>query len=93
MDARTFKQDFQVENELQMDLGFGSFNNLNGGIAYSPLQKWYYYSYQNVREVLVFHQYSKDKFFANPHTAFFNPNCPKDTQTRMSVEFRVGLFF
>jgi len=93
MDATTFKKEFQNKNEIAFNFGFFTFNNLNGAIAHSPLQKWYYYSYQNVREVLVFHQYSKNKFFANPHTAFFNKNCPKDTQSRMSVEFRVGLFF
>ena len=93
MDARTFSKDYLSINQLAVDFGLATFNNLNGAIAFSPEQKWYYYAYQNVREVLVFHQYSKDKFFANPHTAFINKNCPKDTQNRISVEFRVGLFF
>ena len=51
------------------------------------------YPFQNTREVLIFHQYSKGKFFANPHTSFLNRNCPEDTETRMSVEMRLALFF
>ena len=93
MDARTFSKEDEQQNELHWNMGFFEFNNLNGAISHSAKQKWYYYSYQNTREVLVFHQYSEGNYFANPHTAFFNKNCPKDTQARQSVEFRVGLYF
>ena len=93
MDARTFKPEFQTRSELSMNLLAFTFNNLGGGIAYSPEQKWYYYSFQSTKEVLVFHQYTEGKFFANPHTSFLNKNCPKDTQSRQSVELRVALFF
>ena len=93
MDASTFEPKFQNKNELLLSMIFFWFNNLGGGIAYSPKQKWYYYPFQNDREVLIFHQYSKGKFFANPHTSFFNKNCPKDTESRVSVEARVALFF
>ena len=37
--------------------------------------------------------YFQDKFHANPHTAFENRNCPKDTESRISVESRVALYF
>jgi len=93
MDARTFSEEDEQPNELHGTLGLIGFNNLNGAISHSAKQKWYYYSYQNTREVLVFHQYSEGNYFANPHSSFFNKNCPKDTQARQSVEFRVGLFF
>jgi len=93
MDASTFEPKFQTRSELLLGIIWFWFNNLGGGIAYSPKQKWYYYSFQTDREVLIFHQYSKGKFFANPHSSFFNKNCPKDTESRVSVEARVALFF
>ena len=93
MDARTFKEDYQAINEVSFTFGDINLNFLGGGIAHEPGQKWYYYPFQTTKEVLVFHQYSKDRFFANPHTSFFNKNCPKDTPNRKSVEFRVALFF
>ena len=93
MDARTFKEEYQTANELSFGFGQIDLNILGGGIAHEPDQKWYYYPFQSTKEVLVFHQYSKDRFFANPHTSFFNKNCPQDTKNRMSVEFRVALFF
>ena len=93
MDASTFEPKFQTRMEFLVNIFLFWFNNLGGGIAYSPKQKWYYYSFQTDREVLIFHQYSKGKFFANPHSSFFNKNCPKDTESRVSVEARVALFF
>merc|ERR1712004_28799 len=93
MDARTFSEEDQIEFETSINFGFFTFNNLNGGIAYSPKQKWYYYSFQNTQEVLVFHQYSHGRFHANPHSAFVNKNCPQDTEPRISVEMRVALLF
>ena len=93
MDASTFEPKFQTKNHLLLS-GFGFwFNNLGGGIAYSPKQKWYYYPFQTDKEVLIFHQYSKGKFLANPHTSFLNKNCPENTESRVSVEARVALFF
>jgi len=93
IDVQTFDPEDQTKNKLHMNFGIFTFHNLNGAISYSPKQKWAYYSFQTTREVLVFHQYSKDRFFANPHAAFVNSNCPEDTETRVSVEMRVGLFF
>ena len=93
MDASTFEPEYQTAARLSVNLGFATVNNLNGAIAYSPKQQWYYYSFQNTEEVLVFHQYTKGKFFVNPHTSFLNKNCPKDTESRISVEARAALFF
>merc|ERR1712079_825148 len=95
MDASTFYERNQIVYNLHINFVFAVFNNLNGAISYNPEQKWYYYSKQNTKEVLVFHQYSKGRFFANPHTSFLNKNCPKGTESeeRISAELRVGLFF
>ena len=93
MDARTFHPDNQSPNNLHLGFGFFTFNNLNGAISYSPDQKWFYYSFQTTKEVLVFHHYSKDKWLSNPHTSFLNKNCPEGTESRISVELRVALFF
>ncbi len=93
MDARTFDADHLRPLELHMNFGFFTFHNLNGEIVSSPRQKWYYYPFQSTKEVLVFHQYSRGRFFANPHTSFHNRNCPEDTESRVSVELRVALFF
>ena len=40
------------------------FSGLGGGIAFHPKQRWYYYPFMTTKEVLVFHQYSEDTFFA-----------------------------
>ena len=93
MDASTFEPEYQTTTRLSMNFGLMTFNNLAGGPAHSPKQKWWYYPFQSTREVLVFHQYSKGRFFANPHTSFLNKNCPEDTEERVSVEARVALFF
>ena len=35
----------------------------------------------------------QDKWLVNPHTGFKNTNCPRGTETRVSAELRVALFF
>ena len=47
----------------------------------------------SIHQVLLFHHFTRDKFFVNPHTSFQNPNCPKDHGSRVSVEIRVALYF
>ena len=59
MDARTFKPENQIPYELHINFIADTFHNLNGAISYSPDQKWWYYSRQSTREVLVFHQFTK----------------------------------
>ena len=119
MDARTFNKENEVQNKVDINFIAFMFHNLGGSIIFDTMQKWYYYSMQTTKEVLVFHQYSKvllgrylislltgqdrtfvnqksffqGKYFANPHTAFENRNCPKDTKSRISAESRVALFF
>ena len=93
MDASTIKADEVCPVKNSINFGLVTFNNLASGIVHSPEQRWYYYSFQNTREVLIFHQYSKGKFFNNPHTSFLNKNCPEDTEPRISVEIRLALFF
>ena len=93
MDTRTFDNEHQNLNKLHVSLGPSTFHNLNGAVSYSPTQMWYYYSFMTTREVVLFHQYSKDRFFVNPHGSFFNKNCPEGTEKRTSVEIRVALFF
>jgi len=94
MDARTFQPENLSKNKLHINFMPGvTFHNLNGAVSYSEDQKWYYYPYQTPLEVLIFHQYSKGKWLNNPHTSFLNKNCPKDSEERISVELRVGLFF
>lgn len=93
MDARTFLPEQERPHELHFDLGFFTMDNLNGAFTYDKDQKWYYYSFQEVDEVLVFTQYSKGKHFANPHTSFLSPNRPKSYDKRQSVEMRAAIFF
>ena len=112
MDARTFNKENEVPQKLHINFIAMMFHNLGSNIIFDTMQKWYYYSMQTTKEVLVFHQYTKvgkytnsvrkfnkqksyfqDKFLANPHTAFENRNCPKDTESRISIESRVALFF
>ena len=93
MDARTFVKEQEVLFPIHINFGVFTFHNLNGNIHHHQDQQWYYYPFQNKSEVLVFTQYSKDKHFANPHGSFQNPNCPEDSDHRVSVEMRVAVFF
>ena len=93
MDTRTFQPEYQCINNLHINFGVLTFHNLAAAISYSPKQKWAYYSFQTTREVLVFHHYSKNRFFANPHASFINNNCPEGTENRVSVNMRLALYF
>merc|ERR1712070_248584 len=93
MDASTFRPEHERLNKVQLNLGFAQAHNLNGGIVHDPAQRWYYYSQQTEEEVLVFRHYTRDRFFATPHTSFLNTHCPEGGETRQSVELRVALFF
>jgi len=93
MDARTFAKDHEVLYPIHINFGFFVLHNLNGAIHHHDDQRWYYYPFQNESEVLVFTQYSKDRHFCNPHGSFRNPNCPGDSDPRISVEMRAGVFF
>ena len=93
-DSRTFQPEQQFRHKVQINLfpGF-TVNVLGGSIQHQADQTWYYYSHQTPLEVLVFHQYSRGKWFNNPHTSFLNRNCPADSEERVSVEMRLALFF
>jgi len=93
IDARTFNPEDQGLSKNHFSLGFGDTHILGGLISHSPAQRWAYYPFQTTKEVLIFHQYSKDKFFANPHSSFHNTNCPKGVEERVSVEMRLALYF
>ena len=93
VDARTFQPEDQGLNKIHFSLGFGSVHILGGQVHHNPKQQWAYFPFQSTSEVLVFHQYSKDRLFANPHSSFHNKNCPEGTEERVSVEMRLALFF
>ena len=65
MDASTFYERNQIVYNLHLNLIFAVWNSLSSVISYNPEQKWYYYSNQNTKEVLVFHQYSKIKLLTD----------------------------
>jgi len=93
IDASTFHPEDEVIYKVHFDLGFAKINQLSGMVSHSPNHRWAYYPFQSTREVLIFHGYSKDRFFANPHTSFHNKNCPKGTDKRASVEMKLALYF
>ena len=93
LDASTFDAEHSTPSRYSINFGLFTVHNLGGGILYYPDQKWYYYSFQSDKEVLVFHHYSRGKFFANAHGSFSNKNCPEDTEPRVSVEMKAALFF
>ena len=93
LDSRTMEPEYFTVAKSSINVLVGTYYNYGAGVAYSPKQKWYWHPYQNPDEVLIFHHFSKNRWLLNPHTSFLNRNCPKDTQTRKSVEFRVALFF
>ena len=59
MDARTFNKENEVPFEVHVNFIFMMFHSLGGSIIFDTMQKWYYYSMQTTKEVLVFHQYTK----------------------------------
>lgn len=93
MDASTFLPEHERPYRLHINFGFFRYDTLSGAIVHDPSQKWYYYPFQTSEEVLIFTQYSRGKWWANPHGSFKNPNCPDNHETRQSIEMRVGLFF
>ena len=64
-------------------------------VNYEPKQRWYYYSYQKPNEMLLFHQYSRDKthVWGNPHTGFSLNGCSDDYESRASFDMRIAVFF
>ena len=93
LDARTFLREHERPYHVHINFLAFVLHNLNSAIVHAPSQRWYYYPWQTTDEVLIFHQYSRGKHFANPHTSFRNPNCPEGNDKRVSVEARVALFF
>jgi len=92
--AATFQEDGIRNHEVHFEFWpFKSLHTLSGGIVYNESLKWYYYSFQGDDEVLLFTQFTRDKFFANPHTSFTNLNCDSSFDMRLSIELRVGLFW
>jgi len=61
---------------------------LHAALVHHPRQRWWYYSFQTEREVLVLTQHTRDRAFANPYTPFANPNCPPGSRRHASVELR-----
>ena len=59
MDARTFNKENEIPNQIHINFIAMMLHNLNGNIIFDTVQKWYYYSMQTTKEVLVFHQYTK----------------------------------
>ena len=93
VDARTVHHEDLGLNKIHFSLGFGSVHVLGGLVHHNPQHQWAYFPFQSTDEVLVFHQYSKDRLFANAHSSFHNKNCPEGTEERVSVEMRLALFF
>lgn len=103
MDARTLKKSDVVKTERTGTIKFVTMewtrkiSNLSGAIRHSKDQQWYYYSMMKENEILVLTHFTDTTtgrdFHANPHSAFFNPNCPEDFDTRRSVEARALLSF
>ena len=93
MDASTFQAPHDVPYHLHINLGGFVVHNMNGAIVHDPRQRWYYYAHQRSDEVLVFTQYTKGRFWANPHTSFLVPNRPEKYTPRQSIEIRAAVFY
>lgn len=64
---------------------------ITGALKYHPDQRWFYYQNQLESEVLIFRHWTRDRTFANPHVAFTEPDFVEGSQTRRSIELRVGI--
>lgn len=60
------------------------------GYRFNDAHRWYYFPDMTRDEVLVFKAHDTDPGRARrvPHTAFNDPTCPADVETRASVEMR-----
>ena len=66
MDARTFNKENEVPAKVHVNFIAFVYHSLGGQIIFDTVQKWYYYSLQTTKEVLVFHQYTKVwEYYAN----------------------------
>ena len=68
------------------------------GMRYNPEQRWYYYPRMTTGEVLAFKNFQcwKDEppmLRTCFHSAFDEPDPPKQASERQSCEYRIGVFF
>ena len=82
LDASTFQQNEQVRNRQHFSHIVGGkriqVQNLAAHLKYNETQQWYYFHGQRTDEVTVFRHFSFDgEFYANVHSSFKNPNCPR----------------
>ncbi|KAI0771220.1 hypothetical protein BD413DRAFT_476455 [Trametes elegans] len=63
-------------------------------VRYSPDHRWYYLSNQTPDEVTLIKCYDseEDRARLTPHSAFLDPNAPKDAPQRESIEVRALVF-
>ena len=62
----------------------------------SAQHRWYYYSKMKKDEVLLFKQWDSDRTLSGRlcfHTAFLDPEAPKDIPPRQSIEARAIAYF
>ena len=62
----------------------------------SAQHRWYYFSKMKKDEVLLFKQWDSDRTLSGRlcfHTAFLDPNAPKDIPPRQSIEARAIAYF
>jgi len=93
MDARTFGTNHDNCMFLHLVLCCFSFLMVLFPGSHEPRRSWYYYPFHTANEVLVFHQYSNGRFWANPHLSFNNRNCHVESESMISLELRVAPLF
>jgi hypothetical protein len=102
LDASSLALDNQADDrrEYRYHVDFFPFfqaSQLMTGLVARPhnRHRWFYYSFMNTSEIVVFNQFHKKaaKNFATFHTAFVNPNCPRDSEPRSSIDICVNVMF
>lgn len=95
-DARTVRREDLFDSEVVGGLGDDKRRSLWGfNLAYDPNHHWYWVPHMQPREALAFKLFDSDadavQFTA--HTAFEDPNTPRDAAPRQSIELRTIAYF
>ncbi|KDQ14348.1 hypothetical protein BOTBODRAFT_159566 [Botryobasidium botryosum FD-172 SS1] len=86
-----------VSDVVATDLIYPERTGETYSVRHSPAQKWYWFSEQQTDEVILLKCYEnevvKGRALFTPHSAFINPEAPKDALPRWSIEVRALVFY
>jgi len=95
-DARSVAREDKQACKIDLPLGGGAtFSWGNYAYIHNPGHRWFYCSDMTPDDLFIFRTYDNQPGDLEPvpHSAFVDPNCPKDVPNRESAEIRFVAFF